>query len=250
MSDYMQPLYPFFLLLTIVALIRYWRQAKARKPLFLTMTLFGIFLISWPPFVWLLLQPFERPFPPGFDHSNDAQAIVVLSGNIQFSPLPGLPAAGVAGDTFERCQYAAYLHNHWHPLPVLASGGGNQPGSLTPPYASIMKEAIVIQGVPDSLVWMEGKSHNTHENAEYSAQLLRQKGIKKIILVTDAYHMLRAEKSFRKTGLIVVPAASGYRTFDRPIFRDITPGWESIRFSEDLLHETLGLIWYKLHGWI
>jgi uncharacterized SAM-binding protein YcdF (DUF218 family) len=250
MFDYIQPLYTIFLLIAFVSLIRIWRQNKTGKPLLLAAALFGLFLISWPPFVWLLLQPFERPFPPGIDRSNDAQAIVVLSGNIQFSPLPGLPAAEVASDTFERCQYAAYLHTHWRPLPVLASGGGNQPGTDTPPYAELMKDAIVREGVPGTLVWMEGKSHNTHENAEFSAQLLRQKGVTKIVLVTDAYHMRRAAMSFRKEGLIVVPAACAYRSFDKAIFGELTPGWQSIRYTEDLLHETVGLIWYKIHGWI
>lgn len=250
MSDYIQPLYTFFLLLSFAGLIRCWRQAKTRKPFLLATALLGLFLISWPPFVWLLLQPFERPFPRGFDHSSDAQAIVVLSGGIQYSPVPGLPAARVGSDTFERCQYAAFLHNHWRPLPVLVSGGGNQPDPETPPYAVLMRDAIEKEGVPDSQVWTETKSRTTYENAEYSAQMLRQKGVTKIVLVTDAYHMWRAEKSFRKQGLVVVPAACGYRSFDKINLGNLTPGWEPIGFTEDLLHESLGLIWYKIHGWI
>jgi uncharacterized SAM-binding protein YcdF (DUF218 family) len=250
MSDYIQPLYSFLLFLTFASIFRYWRQTKSHKPILLTTTLVGLFLISWPPFVWILLQPFERPFPPRFDQSSDAQAIVVLAGGIQYSPVRGLSAARVSSDTLERCQYAAYLHTHWRPLVILASGGGNQPDLDATPYSVLMKSTIEKEGVPDSLVWTETRSRTTHENAEFSAKILSQKGITKIVLVTDAYHMRRALKSFRKAGLIVVPAACGYRSIDKINLGNLMPGWESIAYSEALLHETLGLIWYKIHGWI
>jgi uncharacterized SAM-binding protein YcdF (DUF218 family) len=108
---YSQPLYPFALLLVFLGLIRFWRKSQGRKPVLLASALFGLFLISWPPFAWLALQPFERPFPHAINPSNDAQAIVVLASGIQYPTVPGLPVARLGSDTFERCQYAAYLHN-------------------------------------------------------------------------------------------------------------------------------------------
>jgi uncharacterized SAM-binding protein YcdF (DUF218 family) len=248
MSDYVQPLYTVLLLLAFAGLIRCWRQDKTRKPILLTAALLGLFLISWPPFVSLLLLPFELPFPPQFDRSSDAEAIVVLSGGVLWSP--GVPHNRVANDTLLRCQYAASLHNHWRPLPLLMTGGGSQPDPETPPYALLMRDVLIKEGVQDSLIWTETKSRTTHENAEYSAQVLRQKGITKIVLVTDAYHMRRAAMSFRKQGFIVVPAACGHRILGQIDLANLTPGWESISYTEDLLHETVGLVWYKIHGWI
>jgi uncharacterized SAM-binding protein YcdF (DUF218 family) len=247
---YAQPLYLLFLLLAFVGLFRCWRQSQGRKPITLTIALFGLFLISWPPFAWLALQSFERPFPHSIDPSNDAQAIVVLASGIQYPTVPGLPVARLGSDTYERCQYAAYLHKHWRPLPVLVSGKGNQPDPHTPPYAILMKDALVMEGLPQAMIWSETGSHTTHENAVNSAEILRQKGINKIVLVTDAYHMWRAELSFRKQGLKVVPAACGYRSVGMLHLANLMPGWEPIGFNEDLLHEALGLLWYKIHGWI
>jgi uncharacterized SAM-binding protein YcdF (DUF218 family) len=249
-SMYSQPLFPTLLLLAFIGLLRYWRRSQKQKPILLATALVALFLISWPPFAWLALQPFERPFPHSIEPSNDAQAIVVLASGIQYPTVPGLPVARLGTDTYERCQYAAYLHNHWRPLPVLVSGKGNQPDPNTPPYAILMREALEKEGVPHAMIWSEIGSHTTQENAEYSAEILRQKGINSVVLVTDAYHMLRAELSFRKQGLKVIPAACGYRSVGILHLANLMPGWEPVGFNEDLLHETLGLIWYKIHGWI
>jgi uncharacterized SAM-binding protein YcdF (DUF218 family) len=104
--------------------------------------------------------------------------------------------------------------------------------------------------VPASAIWTESQSRTTHENAVYAARVLRSKGVRTIVLVTDAYHMLRSEKCFRKEGLVVIPAACGYRTAGRFKPEELMPGWEPISWNEDFLHEVLGLAWYRLHGWI
>jgi uncharacterized SAM-binding protein YcdF (DUF218 family) len=113
-----------------------------------------------------------------------------------------------------------------------------------------MGEQLERDGVPQSAIWLEKRSHSTHENAFYAAALLRQKGIRKIALVTDAYHMLRAEKCFRKEGLVVVPAPCGYRTLDGFHADELLPGWQPIAWNEDVAHETVGLLWYWIRGWV
>ena len=62
--------------------------------------------------------------------------------------------------------------------------------------------------------------------------------------------MLRAEKSFRKQGLEVVPAACGYRAYGSNLYTQFFPNWEPIAWNEDSLHEFIGLGWYWAHGWI
>jgi hypothetical protein len=31
---------------------------------------------------------------------------------------------------------------------------------------------------------------------------------------------------------------------------DWIPGWRAVRGNELTLHETAGLLWYRMHGWI
>jgi uncharacterized SAM-binding protein YcdF (DUF218 family) len=72
--------------------------------------------------------------------------------------------------------------------------------------------------------------------------------IGEIVLVVDADSMLRAELCFRREGIAVAPAPLGHRSVDAPA--GFLPSWGSIRGNEVTLHESLGLLWYKMRGWI
>lgn len=250
-SAYSQPIFPALLLLLFIGLFRVWRRSQKQKPILLAIALVTLFLVSWYPFEWLVEQPFERPWPSSIDPSNDAQAFVVLGGGLRGSTVPDLPLAGLDGTTYEACQYAAYLYNHWRALPVLVSGGGTNPQRPNEPAPAIlMKDALVKDSVPQTMIWLETESRTTRENAMFSAEMLRQKGIESIVLIADARHMWRSELSFRKQGLKVVPAACNYRTGGRLHPTDFLPDTDQIGYIEEIVHEILGLIWYKVRGWI
>jgi uncharacterized SAM-binding protein YcdF (DUF218 family) len=79
-------------------------------------------------------------------------------------------------------------------------------------------------------------------------KILRGKGIRKIVLVTEAFHMLRAEWCFKKQRIEVVPAPCGFRGFRAQGSVDLFPNAEAIEWNEDTLHETIALLWYALSG--
>jgi uncharacterized SAM-binding protein YcdF (DUF218 family) len=99
------------------------------------------------------------------------------------------------------------------------------------------------------MIWTERHSRSTHENAAYGAAILREHGIDTILLVTEAKDMLRAERCFRKEGLAVIPYPIAFRSIG-PTLDELMPSWKAIDRNERTLHETLGLGWYWLHGWI
>lgn len=120
---------------------------------------------------------------------------------------------------------------------------------LGEPFSATMRRLLERAGVPDSMVWTEDRSRSTHENAAYGAQILRERGIGQIILVAEAQDMLRAERCFRKEGLIVAPAPFAFRRFGSAS-EELIPSWKAVDRNERTLHETLGLGWYWLRGWI
>ena len=202
-----------------------------------------LFFFCWPPAAWLALQPFESRYSQTPPSDHDVEAIVVLSSAV-FLPSPPRPTAILGTDTYERCKYAAWLNMHWKQVPVLASGGGSNGGT---PYAVTMSQALAADGVPVSMIWTEQGSKSTYENAVNSAAILRQHGIRRIVLVTEAYHMQRAERVFRKQGLEVVPAPCGFRASEVRS-HDILPSWEAISWNEDSMHEAIALFWYWANG--
>ena len=240
---YTQPLLTIFLLLTLAAFLG---GPGRRRKLLAIAGLAGLFLISWPPADWLLSRPLEarygiRPFEaqPGL------QAIVVFSGLVRSANF-ARPYAIAGADTYERCLYAAWIYRRYGPLPVVVSGGPSAPGF--PAEALTMQDILVRNGVDASNVWVEGRSGTTHQNALYSASILRQHGVSRVALVVDALRMPRAAACLRKLRIDVVPAPSGFRTFG-PLRQELLPSWQAIRRNEDTLHEILGLAWYRFHGW-
>jgi len=91
--------------------------------------------------------------------------------------------------------------------------------------------------------WLEEASDDTKQNAKFSAEILRQAKVEKIILVTDAVHMPRAQLLFAQTGLQVVAAPTVFLSRDRFTLLSFLPSGEGLRYSGYALHEWLGLLW-------
>jgi uncharacterized SAM-binding protein YcdF (DUF218 family) len=88
------------------------------------------------------------------------------------------------------------------PLLVL-SGGGVGPV----PEAEIMRRMAVARGVPDTALLLEPGSRDTLENAHETARLLRSRGVRSVLLVSDRTHLPRAALLFRLAGLRVAGRA-------------------------------------------
>jgi uncharacterized SAM-binding protein YcdF (DUF218 family) len=235
---YQQPVLLFFLACAAAGAIRL-RHCKGKR--FLICSLVGLFLFSWPPVEWLISRPLEawypvRPFPPA-----GADAIVVLNSSVS-PPTYERPFQLPDFDTYSRTRFAAWLYQHWKPLPVLAVGGADG-------GAPAMRELLTSSGVPDMQIWVEERSRSTYENALYGGRILRQHGIGRIVLVVEARSMVRAAACFRKQGFEVVAAPSEFREWE-PIGDEVLPSWKAIKGNETTAHEALGLLWYKIHGWV
>jgi uncharacterized SAM-binding protein YcdF (DUF218 family) len=187
-----------------------------------------------------------------------AQAIVVLAaGRLQRAPeyggrdIPDYVALA-------RVRYAAHLQRITK-LPVLVSGGGSSSNSNSSSnsgadhgepdysYAQAMADALREDfGVP--VRWIEGRSNNTAENANYSAALLRKDGVKRILLVTDAMHMVRARAVFQRAGLEVVDAPTIFFSNQKVPLQAWVPSPEGMRRSWYAIYELIGNAWYKLRA--
>jgi uncharacterized SAM-binding protein YcdF (DUF218 family) len=75
------------------------------------------------------------------------------------------------------------------------------------PEAEIMTRLADAAGVPRSALLVEAASNNTAENALFCMRLLRDRGIRRIVLVSDRVHLPRAAMLFRLAGLDVIGSA-------------------------------------------
>lgn len=169
------------------------------------------------------------------------QAIVILAGGrVRASPDWGGDTVNAA--SLRRLRYGAHLA-HQARLPVLLAGGNPERRAL--PEAQLMATVLEREfGVRPR--WIEDRSDTTAENARLTAAMLTPLGIKRVLLVTDAFHMPRAQRAFRSAGLEPVAAPTGYigqRTFR---LQHLVPNAEALALSNVALREWAAGLWYRL----
>lgn len=241
----------FFLLMGI-GIVNLWRcrREPIRRLLPVTLSYVALTVLSMPAAAHLSLGTLEWHYLPTEQRPDDAEAIVVLGGGIHPADATRL-AAEMNSDTLLRCLHAAEVYSQGKPCPVVVSGGRIDTGSPSPPIALLMRDFLRDQGLNDADMIVEDQSRTTHENAVECRKLLEHRRITKVILVTDATHMFRALRSFRKQGIEAVPSACAHRAtqFEWGVF-DFVPSASAVQNHERTIHEWLGFAWYWFRGYL
>jgi uncharacterized SAM-binding protein YcdF (DUF218 family) len=236
----------FAILLGIaVAAVTRWRRSG------LGLALLGSFLLGaagLAPLSDVALIPLEQRFPAYPDDGPAPTGIIVLGGGIE----AGLSEARrqiVVNDAGERPIYLGDLARRYPAARLVFSGGsGFIAGGMA--EADIVSRQADVIGVPRTRLILENRSRNTHENAAFSAALVKPKPGERWLLVTSAWHMPRAVGCFRQAGFAVDAFPVDYRT----------RGWSDVAHfhgfaSDGLLQsdlavkEWIGLVAYRLSGY-
>lgn len=80
--------------------------------------------------------------------------------------------------------------------------------------------------------------------------MLRTLGVDRFALVTSDIHMRRALPTFRKQGLHPVPAIADHFLDPGTPLELLVPTSDGLLFTEEVLHEYLGLVSYFARGWL
>jgi uncharacterized SAM-binding protein YcdF (DUF218 family) len=127
------------------------------------------------------------------EHAAPADIVVVLGARV----LPGgVPSAALRA----RLEKAVVLYQRGLVPRLLFSGGV---GVNPPSEARVMRALAVRLGVPEEACLLEEQSHSTEQNARFSAEVLRSLGARRVVVVSDPYHLLRARQYFRLHGFEV-----------------------------------------------
>jgi uncharacterized SAM-binding protein YcdF (DUF218 family) len=91
-------------------------------------------------------------------------------------------------------------------------------------------------------IWTESQSKDTAENASHSAIILKQHGIERVAIVSQAWHLPRAIKLFEQQGLTAYPASTGYTTNEYQSVALWLPDASALSKSSIALKEYLGML--------
>jgi uncharacterized SAM-binding protein YcdF (DUF218 family) len=198
----------------------------------------SLLLLSLPAVGDMLLGVLNTPPPFDKAHATGTQAVVILGSGIRHDALEyGGDALGEL--TLERVRYGARIARLTN-LPVLVSGA---------PEANAMRAALESEfGV--SVRWVEDRSRTTHENARYTAAILKSVGIHRVVLVVHAFDMLRARAEFAAEGIETIPAATELPDNEPLSPSDFVPSMSGLRTSYFALYEILGNLARVLSGYM
>ena len=176
--------------------------------------------------------------PAALPDIRTTQAVVVIGGGV----LPEAPEYGAVqpnANTLGRLRYGARLARQ-SGLPLAFAGGigwastGMQTDSEGAAARRVLEQEYLIQPR-----WVDDRSRDTAENARNMAALLLPQGVRRITLVTDAWHMPRAAGEFRRAGFDVLPAPTGFPgVYTRPLLEWL-PSGAGMLLCRELLREWL-----------
>ncbi len=178
-----------------------------------------------------------------FSSVGRADAVVVLSGMIR--QVDGAPLGEWDG-AVDRFEAGISLYKDGK-APLLVFTRGQMPWQ---PYAipegELLARRALQLGVPQRAIRLTAKVGNTADEAVAARKLFSVTKEKKIILVTSAFHMRRAQYLFEHEGFDVVPFRVDYqveKVSDLTILRFL-PSAAALERSEKALHEMIGWLYY------
>lgn len=172
--------------------------------------------------------------------------IILLGGGIN-EAVPDLTGSGAPSeDMLARLVTAVRLQRQLD-IPVIISGGSAYAGRMA--EAPVVRRFMMDLGVQDRQILLESRSRDTVENATCSREIVSQKGFKRPLLVTSAYHMRRSIEAFKLAGIAVTPVPAQFSTGNNLplIWADFLPGSDALHRSAKALKEHLGLFFYRLN---
>jgi uncharacterized SAM-binding protein YcdF (DUF218 family) len=137
---------------------------------------------------------------------------------------------------------------------ILISGGSGSLVGASRPEADLFKDAMIVMGVPDSVIQVENKTRNTHESAVEVKKLLSKLPYQDsdCLLVTSAFHMRRSLACYRKAGLNPTAFSTDFFSHRRDFYLDtlIVPQLDALLLWHKLVKEWIGMLAYKIAGYI
>ncbi len=133
---------------------------------------------------------------------------------------------------------------------VLATGGIVVADQQRSPEAAVLGDGLVKLGIPRNRIILETQSRTTREQAVESAGILRRRGTRRFVLITDSEHMPRAMAVFRTLGLDPIPSVSVLDTTTPPgLLYRIQPGINAYLQSNRACYEYLARLYYWVQDW-
>ena len=227
---------------------------------FLLFALVDLLLVGWLPTSEVFLRTLEDVIPKiqlAQMSETDFGGIIILGGAIEGGEIALDRGEISIGSAAERVTKAFELIRKYPDLPFIFTGFSGRLSPVGMSEADAFKQLVAEQGLPDKNAHYENQSRNTYENVILMKPMISELGARSAkeadappkpwLLITSASHMYRSVKIFQKQGIAVIPVPVDYQTGNRLHWGSFDL-MEGAKQWNKLLHETVGLLAYRITG--
>lgn len=175
---------------------------------------------------WLALHSFLTIAKGMSEKPRPADLAVVLGTRVE---RPGTPSRSLRA----RLERAAQLYRDGMAKAILVSGGLGREGFEE---ADVMRAYLIAQRVPDAGISVDRGGYDTYETARNAAEFMRKRNLRSVVIVSDYYHLPRAQLAFARFGIREVSAAP-------------TQTSPSLRDTYNILREFVAFYFYLLRDY-
>jgi uncharacterized SAM-binding protein YcdF (DUF218 family) len=238
---------PFLWIIILIVISLFLKKPKWKKRL--QIAAFVILIVFSNPLLYrLCLSAWEKGLFPASSMAGKADIAVVMGGMASFQESTGRIRFNGSAD---RLFQALELYKKGYVKKIVISGGNPLLLRKERPESAFLKSYLLLIGITESDVFTEERSRDTRENASYTAQLFRENGWeKRIVLVTSAFHSRRARFAFEREGFQVTPYDADPTKSIRPVnLKEVlVPDPGKFGNWQLLIKEWVGLAVYKIIG--
>ena len=193
-----------------------------------------------------LWETLEADYPHRtIESTENADAVVVLSGMLGWHETEDsvVPEWGEGTDRL----FAGVDLLNAGKAPLIIFTRGQYPWADLPPEGEQLAKRAISMGVQDTRILLTGIATNTADEAGEVKSVMDLGGMKRIILVTSAFHMPRARMLFERAGIESVPYPTDFRSAARPSnWLNLVPSADGLGRTSDAVREFIGRIYYRV----
>jgi uncharacterized SAM-binding protein YcdF (DUF218 family) len=249
LSFFLKPLGIIILLL----ILKYFIKNRTKKKRINLLILVLLYFFSCPAIVDYFIRKWEIPFSQ-IEKVKPHEFGILLTGGL-VKEAQSIGSKVHIGPQADRTWQAAELYRTRKIKKILISGGDGFNRDLPEQLSenNKAKDFLIRVGVKERDIFQESYAVNTYENAKYCKTFMRKMRINanNNILITSGLHMKRALACFKKQNIKCSPFCTTPETGSKKLtFLDFFPKAECLFETDQLFNEYIGMVVYKIMGYI
>ncbi|HKZ65510.1 MAG TPA: YdcF family protein, partial [Chitinophagaceae bacterium] len=232
----------------VLLLVGLLSKNQNRKKKLIVAGLVALLVLSNPFLFRLVAKSYEnRPITLKADEKYEVG--ILLGGFISYNIKEKRASFNPASDRFIQ---TALLYKNQHINKIIIAAGNGYIADHDFQEAVYAKERLVELGVPAENIFTDPLSRNTYENALNTKKICDSLQIPgQALLISSAMHLPRAEKLFKKQGLLVIPYPCDFITqnISNNFWDDyLLPSSSTLSSWDSFVKELTGTLIHKLQG--